>query len=240
MQHAQGQCYLVLNSDTEVEPGALAALVGFLETHSEVGAVGAQMVLPGGAIQPSCATDPGLMAVFWEQTYLDKLFPRSALTGHYAMTDWDYQSARQVDQVVGACLCVRREAFTQVGGFDPAYFMYFEDTDFCIRLRQAGWAIWFLPQARILHHLGASSVDWQSRARMIASYNQSRYYFFSHRKGAWQGVLLKTIVLLGASLRLLAWCMLSIVRPGARVQVKLFQTVWWQTLKMKPESQADA
>ena len=230
---AQGRYYFILNSDTEVEKGALAALRGFLEAHPQAGAVGARLILPSGATQPSCARDPSLAAVFWEQTYLHKLFPTNRIVGGYAMTDWDYNSERQVEQAVGACLFIRREAWEQLGGFDPAYFMYFEDTDLCVRLRRAGWNLWFLPQARVLHRLGASSGgDWRTRARMIASYNQSRCYYYTRYGGRRQGLTLKLLTLLGAGLRLLAWSLLAIGRPGRREQVLLFQDVWRQTWRM--------
>lgn len=178
LAEAQGRYFFILNSDTEVEPGALGAMRDYLDARPEIGMVGAQLVLPDGSTQASCAMDPNLLAVFWEQTYLDKLLPSNRITGAYAMTHWNYETAQEVQQVCGACFFVRREAWAQIGGFDPAYFMYFEDTDFCVRLRRAGWPIYFFPGARIKHHLGASSSgDWRTRAIMIASYNQSRYYF---------------------------------------------------------------
>ncbi len=234
LEDAAGHYFFVLNSDTNVEPGALATLRDFMDAHPDVGAAGAQLVLPDGTIQASCATDPSLLSVFWEQTYLDKLLPANKVTGAYAMTHWAYNDARAVDQVAGACLFVRREAYRAVNGFDPAYFMYFEDTDLCIRLRRAGWPIWFVPQARIGHHLGASSgSDWRVRARMIASYNQSRYYYYSRYGGRRQGALLKALTLLGAGLRLLAWSIVSARRPAARDQMRLFRDVWHRTLVMK-------
>ncbi|MDQ2800040.1 MAG: glycosyltransferase [Armatimonadota bacterium] len=234
LNEAQGRYVFVLNSDTEVETGALAAMRDFLDARSEVGAVGAQLILPDGSIQASCGRIPTLLGVFWEQTYLDKLFPQNRVTGRYAMTDWDYRTIRQVEQVCGACLFVRKSAFEQIGGFDPAYFMYFEDTDLCVRLGQAGWPIWFLAQARIQHHLGASSGGtWQTRARMIASYNQSRFYYFSRYAGPFRGKILKTWTLLGAALRLGIWTLLSLTRPQARDQVRLFREVFRQTWKMQ-------
>lgn len=232
---ARGRYCFILNSDTEVGAGTLAALFAFLETHPDAGAVGAQLVWPDGTPQPSFSRDQGLMTVFREQTYLDQIVRRRPPLAQDAASKG---GAREVEQIVGACLFVRREAYAQVGGFDPAYFMYFEDIDLCIRLRQAGWRIWFLPEARITHHLGASSRDWQGRARMIASYNQSRYYFFTHTRGAWQGALLKALVLLGAGLRLCAWSVVSVARPSARIQARLFLAVWRKTWAMKPESQA--
>ena len=233
LAEAHGRYYFVLNSDTEVEPGALNGMLEYMDENPEVGMVGAQLILPDGSIQASCARDPTLAAVFWEQTYLDKLFPKNKVTGNYLMTDWDYSTKREVEQVCGACFFVRAEAFKQISGFDPAYFMYFEDTDFCVRLRKSGRPIVFYPEARILHHLGASSgKSRRVRALMIASYNQSRYYYYRRNYGPFQAAILKSIVLLGAGLRLAAWSALALVKPSAREQTRLFVDVFRRTLFM--------
>jgi N-acetylglucosaminyl-diphospho-decaprenol L-rhamnosyltransferase len=156
------------------------------------------------------------------------------------MTHWDYSDCRSVEQAAGACFFVRREAYEQIGGFDPAYFMYFEDTDFCIRLRRAGWPIYYLPQAKIRHHLGASSGrEWQARAQMIAAYNHSRYYYFHRYGGPAQGKWLKAFVLLGASLRLAAWSIVALKRPAAREQMRIFLEVWRRAWRMRPEMGSD-
>ncbi len=234
---AQGRYVFILNSDTVVEPGALAAMRDFLDTHPEAGAAGAQLILPDDAIQPSCAADPTLTSVFWEQTYLYKLLPGNPVTGGYALTYWDYKSPRAVEQVCGACLMVRRSLYAQLGGFDPHYFMYFEDTDLCYRIRKTGAQIWFLPEAKIKHMLGGSSAgDWQVRARMIASYNKSRYYFFTRMEGRKRGQLLKATVLLGATLRVTAWSLLALTgRASAREQARIWRSVWTQTRRMSSD-----
>ena len=142
--------------------------------------------------------------------------------------------ARDVDQISGAYMVIRREAWQAVGGFDPAYFMYNEDVDLNVRLRRAGWRVVFLPDVQITHHLGASSrVDWQTRARMVAAYNQSRYYYFTRYGGPAAGAKLKALCLLGAAIRLTGWSLLSVVKPQAREKVKLFREVWRRTWAMK-------
>ena len=134
-------------------------------------------------------------------------------------------------------MLIRREAWHQVGGFDPAYFMYNEDVDLNVRLRLAGWRIVFLPTAQITHHLGASSsADWRKRALMVSAYNQSRFYYFTRFQGVAAGRKLRAYCLLGATIRLTGWSVLALVRPAAREKVKLFQEVWRRTWEMDPKA----
>jgi len=233
LENATGKYFWILNSDTTIEAGTITAMLQAMETQPRCGAVGARLILSDGSTQPSCAADPSLWAVFCEQTYLYKLIPTNRLTGGYAMTYWNYDEARAVPQVCGASLLVRHEAWQQVGGFDEAYFMYFEDTDLCLRLRRAGWEVWYWPPARIRHHLGGSSAGhWRTRARMIASYNASRIFYFSRYQGTTAGRILKILTLGGAFFRALAWSVAAwspARHRAARQQVAIFRDVWRRT-----------
>jgi GT2 family glycosyltransferase len=101
-------------------------------------------------------------------------------------------------------------------------------------LRKAGWSIWFLPDARVHHKVGASSdKDWQLRARMVSSLNWSRYYYFSKRESTFRGMMLKALVVMGAFLRLVVWSIIALIKPARRDQVKLFRQVLRQSLKMR-------
>ena len=143
---------------------------------------------------------------------------------------------RDVDQISGAYMVIRRLAWHQVGGFDPAYFMYNEDVDLNVRLRRAGWRVVFLPDAPIRHHLGASSrADWQTRARMVSAYNQSRGLYFARYQGPAAGRRLRAYCLLGAAIRLTGWSLLVAAKPAARDKVKLFREVWRRTSAMTLE-----
>ncbi len=237
-KNAQGRYFCALNSDAEVQPGALSALRNFLDCHPAAGAAGPQLLWPDGKPQESWGDDPHLSGIFWEQTFLGAfrgavrrlLFGRLQKRGDNCVQLLD--EPRQVDQINGACLFARREAYAQVGGFNEIFFMYVEDVDINIRLRAAGWDVFFVPQARVKHHLGASSRDWRARARMVASYNKSRYFFFG-RENARRANIVKFFVVLGALLRLLGWSFLALSRPAAREKIKLFREVLRQSWKMK-------
>lgn len=164
---AQGEYLLLLNPDTEVLPTAdsspqcprssLQALVEFLDAHPEAGAVGPQLRYPDGRIQPSCRSFPAPGPLLWDFLGLGRLFPRNRLFGAYRMTYWGHDTEREVDQPMGSCLLLRRRALEEVGPFDPQFRIFFNEVDLCYRLKQAGWRIYFTPQARFLHHVGKST-----------------------------------------------------------------------------------
>lgn len=236
LQEARGEFVWILNSDTTIESATIATMLEWMRAQPRCGAIGTRLILPAGTTQPSCALDPSLFAVFIEQTYLDKLMPGNRYAGSYAMTDWDYNDLREVPQVCGASLLVRRAAWRALGGFDESYFMYFEDTDLCVRLREAGWKIWYLPAARVHHHLGASSAGaWRERARMVAHYNRGRLLFFGRRCGKIVARALQILMSFGALARLSFWLLRALMarkqtaRRQFREQVKLFRLVWRDT-----------
>jgi GT2 family glycosyltransferase len=235
-EHTRGRYFLVLNSDTEVQPGAFSTQRDFLDAHPETGATGARLIYPDGRPQTSFGCDPSFKGIFDEQFGIDKLRsrlrPAVSTQNDEAETSGD-KSPHEVEQICGACQFVRREAYAQVGGFDPAYFMYHEDVDLNIRLRRAGWKLYFMPDARIVHHLGASSErDWQTRARMVCALNWSRHYYYSRHKGAAHGALLKLVFVCGAALRLLTWSFVALLRRGAHEKVKLFRRVLRQAWRL--------
>ncbi len=225
---AKGRAYCLVNSDAEVLPGALSQSLRTLDADPKIGLVGGQLLWPDGRKQTSYGDDPTLAGVFREQTFL------GALGSAHRVAPPAAPAVRDVDQICGAFMLIRPEAWYEMNGFDPHYFMYNEDVDLNYRLRRAGWRVVFDPSVRITHHLGSSSsADWQKRARMVAAYNESRFYFFSRFHGPAAGRTLRAYCLLGAAIRLSGWTALSLVKPSARSKVKLFKEVWRRTQMMR-------
>ena len=153
IQRCRGQYILLLNSDTEVLPGALEGLVAFMESHPRAGAAGARLLNPDGSLQPSChpMLTPG--RELWRLLFLEHIRARAT----YPMHRWDDTVPRRVEVIKGACLLLRREALNRVGLLDESYFMYTEEVDLCYRLARAGWELWWVPVAAVIHHGEASS-----------------------------------------------------------------------------------
>ena len=208
---AQGRYVLFLNPDTQLLPEALSILTRFLDHHPRTGAVGPQILSPEGRIQPSCRRFPTLSTVFWEATALDRAFPRHRLLGRYLMGDWDHQTLRRVDQPMGACLMVRRAALDQVGPFDERFFLFFEEVDLCRRLKSAGWDIYFVPQAQIIH-CGGESIR-QNYWRTAWLFHSSRYKYFRKHFGWGQEWLVRVLMVASFPWQLLLRIGLVLSRP---------------------------
>ena len=154
---AQGRYLFLLNPDTMVRAGALTQLVGYMDAHPQAGALGPQLLWPDGAVQSSRRRFPTLGSLFWESTLLGQWFPRNRYRQRYHVLDRPADETQPVDWVVGAAILIRRDAWLQVGPLDEAFFMYFEETDWCRRSAAAGWETHYLPTAQVVHFEGKSS-----------------------------------------------------------------------------------
>ncbi|MCS6859670.1 MAG: glycosyltransferase family 2 protein [Abditibacteriales bacterium] len=199
IREAGGKYILLLNPDTIVHGDALERLVAWMEQHPDAGAVGPRLLNSDGSLQFSCRAFPTLGAGFFRQTPLGALFPRNRFVRQYLMTDWDHTVEREVDWLSGAALMVRREVLESVGLLDEGFYMYCEDVDWCYRMHQHGWKVYYVPHAVITHAIGGSSN--QCQARMIVERHKSmwRYYLKHNCRGA--SALLLPVVFLGLAAR---------------------------------------
>jgi GT2 family glycosyltransferase len=152
MQNAGGRYLLILNPDIETGADAIRALWEFMETTPGAGVAGGKLLNPDGSLQMSCRTFYTLPVVLLRRTFLGRLFPDSRLVRKHLMLDWDHSSDREVDWVTGACMMVRREAYENAGGMDERFFLYFEDVDWCYRMRKHGWKVYYVPSGTMIHH----------------------------------------------------------------------------------------
>ncbi len=180
---AQGRYVVLLNADTEPRPGALAGMVRFMDAHARCGAASPRLVCPDGTPQAyAFGRDPSPFYLL-----------RRALAHRRQkyLHDWAISEPVQVDWVSGACLVARREAVAQVGGLDERIFMYFEDNDWCRRMRAAGWEVWYNPAVEVMH-IGGASLGRNERAR--AAYYESLVYFYRKHYGRLPAAILRRLV----------------------------------------------
>jgi N-acetylglucosaminyl-diphospho-decaprenol L-rhamnosyltransferase len=176
---------LLLNPDTEIVDDALGRMVRCLLERPQAGACGAQLRYGSGQFQHGAFCFPSLAQVALDVLPLvevpgfRRFLPRllnSSLNGRYAQSLWQGTEPFPVDFVLGAALLVRVEAIQQVGVLDDGYFMYCEEMDWCLRLQQAGWTVYAVPSASVIHHEGQSSkqVPWVTVERLW----RSRFRFY--------------------------------------------------------------
>lgn len=145
---------LLLNSDAELTPGALPALIDDLERHPEAGAVGARLVFPDGRFQAAWYRFPTLWTYGLELAAVSRgVYGRE----YPSVADVPTPGSVPADWVSGACMLVRREAIMAIGGFDPDYHLYSEEMDLCRRMWRAGWSVRYCPTAVAVHHVGQSA-----------------------------------------------------------------------------------
>jgi GT2 family glycosyltransferase len=173
---ARSTYILLLNPDVLLPPGGLERAVGFMETHPEAGALGVRQVHPDGRLQRSVRGFPTPVTVLWELLGLSQFFPNSRLFGAYRMTWFDYTHIAEVDQPMGTFLLMRRAVVEQVGMLDEAFPIFFNEVDWCLRCKRAGWKIYFTPDVEIVHYGGASTTQvgaamaWESRRGLLKFY----------------------------------------------------------------------
>ena len=181
---------LILNPDTEVSAGALSAMVNFMKENKKAGAVGAKLLSADKTIQFTCARNfPTLLTEFFWLTTLVRRFPNNRLIGGYLMSYWDHNDRREVNCLSGACIMARLEVLRELDYFDEDYFMYGEDIDLCYRIKKAGWNIWYLPEAEIIHYGGVSSKNISERA--VIYDRESLYTFFRKHQGVFAAMCYK-------------------------------------------------
>jgi GT2 family glycosyltransferase len=214
IRHARGKYLLLLNSDTVVRPGALEAMAGFLDNHPEAGGVTCRLLNADGTIQASVSHRPGPLLLLLRLSGLARFFQTDSrrrwlrryfgwLLGPTMRVYLDPYAAQdapvEVENISAACLMLRREAVEQVGPLDEYFFMYFEDMDYCIRLRQAGWKLYYLPKGKVVHLVGRSS-SGRMRDYSVHSY-KGLFYLYRRHYSAMSRVIVRIVVVIATSLR---------------------------------------
>ena len=235
LERAQGRFFLLLNSDAFVHQSAISGMVELLEaaTKARVGAVGPRLLNEDGSLQRSCWKFPSPARSWFESLGLARLVGSHPHWGDYYR--WPHDEERSVDFVIGACLLVRREVYQEIGGFDPAFFLYAEETDWQKRMRGAGWDIVFLPNAQVTHLGGASGQNEKKRVSTLFWQGQERYVLKHFGRRGW--LLMRLGVLCGVALRTALLLAMALSRGGRKRNVPLLRDGLehlWRLLRSGP------
>lgn len=174
---AKGKYLLFLNPDAEVFPNTLKSTYSFIlsNTDNEIGVCGVQLVNTKGEVERSCSRFPSGKNLISQSLGLNKLFPSLGMQ----MLEWDHQTSRKVDQVIGAYYFIERGLFEKVNGFDERFFVYFEEVDLSKRLRDLGYINYFISSIQAFHIGGGVSNKVRAK-RLFYSWRSRIQYAFKH------------------------------------------------------------
>ncbi len=204
LEKARGRFCLLLNEDSELRAGAVAALVKALEDDPEAGAAGAQLFDGDGSPYACAWKFPGVRSAF-----VGALFLHSRLT-----VQSQGEVTRPVDWAQSSALMVRREAAEKIGGLDPQFFVYYDECDFCKRLADAGWRTLYVPTAEAVHHNQLSS-DLSSGLPRIVEFHRNRDLYMRKHHSRPAAFAVRILTSWAYSLRTIA----SVFIPGAPTRV---------------------
>ena len=186
MAVAKGRHVLLLNTDTETPVGALTAMADFLDQNEKYGAVAPRLVFPDGRTQRACMEFPNLKTVLFFATPFERWFPESSELRRYFKRDWDHEDTRDIVQPPAAVMMVRHAVLNQIGLFDERLWLFFNDVDLSRRMGAAGHRTRYVHESKVLHHIGASTGQFEGFVTMWQS-NRLTYYRKHHGRlaGLW-------------------------------------------------------
>lgn len=178
MKEADGEYLLILNPDAFVKPKAVAALANFLDLHPEVGIAGPKVLNVDGTFQKSCrrgvARPWNVISYF---TGLAERFPDNSKYTGYHLSHLDENILNEVDGVSGSCMMIRRNLIDKIDCFDERFFAYQEDSDYCFRAKAAGWKIYYVPEAEVIHDAGRGG-SAAYKYRSLFEWHRSYYLLY--------------------------------------------------------------
>jgi GT2 family glycosyltransferase len=194
---------VLLNSDCEVYEKSLDRMVQFMEENPDVGIAGPKIINSDGSIQLSCRRFPSLFNAA-AHTLLGDIFPDNPFSKDYKLAGISRDKLLKVDWVSGSCMIIRRKALDETGLLDEKYFMYVEDVDICYRMSRKNWAVFYVPDAIVMHHI-AGSAGRSFKGKIVSSFRMQKsvfYFFWKNYKKSIKIVLIPALVII-LGLRLL-------------------------------------
>lgn len=213
---ATARYILLLNPDTIIIDDAISHCFKYADSHPDVGVVGCQVLEDENRI----FTFPTPLKAFLQHSGFSRAIQRLRLFRRPELSWWDRDSERDVDVIAGMFMLVCRDAIAQVGLLDEAYFLYYEETDWCYRLAQAGWRRVFIPSARIVHLGGGAKSTAQISVKMFVQMQKSAMIYFRKNLGIAAWAEMKVIYIISNAVRMTLWFILSVVKNDKNTRGK--------------------
>lgn len=211
---SKGRYILFLNSDTVVFKGTIETIVKFLDSNQKAGAATCKVVLPNEKLDDASHRGfPTPWNAFCHFSGLSRIFPKERIFAGYSLGFLDLETVHKIDACAGAFMMVRREAGEQIGWWDEDFFWYGDDLDFCYRLKEKDWIVYFVPTASILHYKGVSGgikdvsknlTKADAKTKSLATYARfeaMKIFYTKHYKYKYPAFI-TWLVMLGITLKL--------------------------------------
>lgn len=187
---ASGDYVLMLNSDAYLVSDELKKMVDAMRADTRIGILGPRLEYADGSLQKSVRRFPTFISQMLILFKVHNLFPNFGPIGDYYMSNFDYSQSAEVDQVMGAALLTRKDIIEKIGFLDETFWAWFEEVDFCKRVKDAGYINMYFADARIRHHKGQSFKNLAKRQKL---FNTSMSYYFSKHHPMWQKLLIDIV-----------------------------------------------
>ena len=201
LQQSTSPYVILLNPDSYILKDFFRDILSFMERNPQVGIAGPRILDRDGSVQGSARAFPtALTSLFGRASLFTRLFPNNPISSANLLTRRsDGVNPLEVDWVSGACMIVRKKAIDAVGVFDERFFMYWEDADWCRRMRDGGWKVVYFPQASVVHYVGGSSNQLVFKSQI--AFHKSAYLLFEKHNPSIP-LFFKIMVMLGLFYRL--------------------------------------
>lgn len=221
LRHANGRYVVLLNDDMLLRNDALDRMVAFMDAHPDAGATGCKLLNHDGTLQRSCWRGfPSPRTLLIDLFYISKWLPQLSWVQAFEATLENTDEPVEVDYLLGACLMVRRETLNQTGPLDESFFMFLEETDWCYRIKEHEWRVFWIPEGEIIHY-GQQSVS-KDPVRFIPMLYRNYCLFYRKHGGERFGILrLKAVIALGTLFRSIVWGYRDVTdRPDSRAMLR--------------------
>ena len=186
---ARGRYIFLLNPDAYTKPSAIEHSIAFMDNTPQCGLCGGKIISPAGQLEPSARRFPSALSKLLVLSGLRGKFPQSPILNYYEFGDFAHDKPQEVDWVPGTFTIVRKKMLDEIGPFDERFYIYYEETDLCMRAKKAGWKIYFIPDAEVTHIGGASSKtrkdkSFDNKASQVLIFRmRSEWLYYRKNKG---------------------------------------------------------
>ena len=186
---AQGSYIFLLNPDAYIKPLSIEHCIAFMDRMPQCGLCGGKIISPAGSLEPSARRFPSALSKLLTLSGLRGKFPQSPIINYHEFGGFAHDQPMEVDWVPGTFTIVRKKMLDEIGTFDERFYIYYEETDLCMRAKKAGWKIYFIPDAEVMHIGGASSKTrkdktFDNKASQVLIFRmRSEWLYYRKNKG---------------------------------------------------------